>query len=187
MSGATPWKRVGIAVAALAVVPAGAMAWLLAGASAVRQPLAFSHKAHLAIEKPKVTCRSCHEGVETSFTAGAPTLRRCLSCHTDEGESPEERKLQTFAGQQRDIPWQRVWRLPPDVFFSHRQHVAVAAIECRTCHGDIAGLGRPLSRPVRIVTMADCIGCHARWRWPEGAPPARTARPVATDCGACHR
>jgi hypothetical protein len=176
----------GRAVAVLAAAIAAGALWLLADGGAVSQPVAFPHKAHLELKDRKLECRSCHEGVETRLAAGRPATRKCLSCHSGETRSAEERALQTL-GEQGEIPWRRVWRLPPDVFFSHRDHVAAARIECRACHGDMAGLTRPPERPLRTVSMEQCIDCHARWQWPQGAPEAVAARRPATDCAACHR
>jgi cytochrome c556 len=55
-------------------------------------------------------------------------------------------------------------------------------------------LDRPPARPLKTLAMADCIGCHQAWRWPEPtrateAAPVRVAArgPVSTDCNACHR
>lgn len=43
----------------------------------------------------------------------------------------------------QEVPWQRVWRLPPDVFCSHRQHVTGARVECTTCYGDMYSRAAP--------------------------------------------
>ena len=99
-----------------------------------------------------------------------------------------------FGEKGGEIPWRRVWRLPPHVFFSHRSHVVAAGVKCQTCHGPMETLDRPPGRPLKQLAMSDCIGCHEQWRWPDegvarGAELARvpTARRVSTDCNACHR
>jgi hypothetical protein len=174
--------------AAGAAAALGLGAWWLTQASAVVQPIAFPHRAHLALEKPKLECKSCHEGVETGRAAGRPTLKKCLSCHGGgEAKGAEEQKIQVFGDRKAEIPWRRVFRLPDDVFFSHRAHVTGAAIECQRCHGDMATLDRPPARPLHAPTMGECIACHERWQWPPDAPPAVAARRVAADCAACHR
>jgi predicted CXXCH cytochrome family protein len=127
--------------------------------------------------------------------AGRPSTKKCLSCHSGaQAKSAEEEKLQAFGENGREIPWQRVWRLPPHVFFSHRVHVAVAKVKCQTCHGPMETLTRPPPRPLKALTMDDCIGCHERWqRTPEAPAPGTdrvkvvAARKVSTDCNACHR
>lgn len=160
-------------------------AWLASGQPAVRQPIEFPHKVHLELEDSKLECKSCHETVETARVAGRPSTEKCRSCHSGETDKPELKKLEAFA--ETEIPWRRIWRLPPDVIFSHRQHVAVARMECRTCHGDFASLERPAPRPLKTLSMAECMACHERWRWPADTPEVIASRPIAADCNACHR
>lgn len=180
-----PLKRVaviGLLLAGIAV--AGSQ---LTGESAVTQPLEFPHRAHLKLKEQKLECKSCHEGVATRLAAGRPSTKKCLSCHNEETKSAEEKKLQAFGEKKIEVPWQRVWRLPPDVFFSHRQHVAVAKVECKTCHGDMASLDRPPAQALKRLSMAQCIGCHDQWQWPADAPKALAAHRIADNCAACHR
>ena len=180
-----PLKRVaviGLLLAGVAVVGSQ-----LTGASAVTQPVEFPHRAHLELTEQKLECRSCHEGVTTRLAAGRPATKKCLSCHSGETKSAEEKKLQAFGEKKTEVPWQRVWRLPPDVFFSHRQHVAVAKVECRTCHGDMASLDRPPAHALKRLSMAQCISCHDQWQLPADTPKAVVARRIAGDCAACHR
>jgi hypothetical protein len=154
----------------------------------VTQPVAFPHRAHLELTEQKLECKSCHEGVATKISAGRPSTKKCLSCHSGETKSAEEKKLQAFGENKTEVPWQRVWRLPPDVFFSHRQHVAVAKVECKACHGDMASLDRPPARALKRLTMAQCIACHDQSPPPPaGAPKAVAARRIADNCAACHR
>jgi hypothetical protein len=151
------------------------------------QPLEFPHSVHLALQDPRLECRSCHEGVETGLAAGRPTTSNCLSCHGGEAESEVERTLQELTRDGAEIEWVRIWGLPPGIFFSHRQHVVTAGIACETCHGDVGALDRPPRRPLVTLSMSDCMRCHERWVWPEDTPPALAARPIAGDCAACHR
>jgi predicted CXXCH cytochrome family protein len=162
---------------------------------AVKQPIEFPHKAHLELKDPKLECTSCHDQAEKGPVAGRPSTKKCLSCHSGgEAKSVEEKKLQAFGEKGEESPWRRVWRLPPDVFFSHRTHVAVAKVKCQTCHGAMETLDRPPPRALKALTMSDCVGCHERWEWPresggKGAAPVKVAaaRRVSTDCNACHR
>ena len=161
---------------------------------AIKQPLEFPHKAHLELEEQKLTCTSCHERAERDAVAGRPSTRKCLSCHTGgEAKSEEEKKLQAFGENGGEIPWRRVWRLPSDVFFSHRIHVA-AKIECQTCHGPMDTLDRPPERALKKLSMAGCIRCHDTWEWPAelgedetGPRRVAAARKISNDCGTCHR
>jgi hypothetical protein len=183
----------GLALASTALLAWGG--WGLLVGPAVEQPVQFPHKAHLALKEQKLECPSCHERAEKAAAAGRPSTKKCLSCHSGgEAKSAEERKLQAFSEKGGEIPWRRVWRLPPHVRFSHRIHVTGAKVRCQSCHGPMETLDRPPARPLKTLAMADCIGCHEAWRWPdpprvnETAPVKATARgPVSTDCNACHR
>jgi hypothetical protein len=182
-----------LVVGALAVVVVALGGWWVWGEPAVRQPIEFPHRVHLELDDSRLECKSCHEGVETRLAAGVPATSQCLSCHSGETESAELRKLQAYGDDDREVPWRRVWRLSSDVFFSHRTHVAMAAIECQTCHGPMETLDQPPARALKKLTMSDCIACHERWQWPdETAGSARqpvrlAATPVSVDCNACHR
>jgi hypothetical protein len=168
--------------------------------ASVAQPLRFSHRAHVKQAK----CGACHTTVTKSLVAGVPTLADCLDCHEGtQSKSPadqkEEAKIETYAKANAEIPWMRVWRLPSHVFFSHRTHVAVGEVKCQTCHGPIETLDTSLTRPLKTLTMDECIGCHEKWERPDeregtsdtgakGSEPVKVAaRRVSTDCNACHR
>jgi hypothetical protein len=168
---------------------------LSAGAAPPRQPIRFSHKLHVKQAK----CAACHTTVGKASAAGVPKLADCLDCHegtqskTPEGQK-EEAKIEAFAKAKAEIPWKRVWRLPANVFFSHRIHVAVAKVECQTCHGKIETLDSPPSGPLKALTMTECIGCHEKSASPDGRDrkdggPVKVVagRQLSTDCNACHR
>lgn len=195
-------KRLGVMVAVLTV--AALATWWLTGESAVRQPVAFPHKAHLDLKSPKFECTTCHDRAQTTAVAGRPSTKKCLSCHSGaEAKSAEEKKLQAFGEKGGEVPWQRVWRLPSHVFFSHRTHVGVAKVRCQTCHGPMETLTQPPARPLKALAMSDCIDCHEQWPPPPPAtgtdgqaaepvpavpPTVKVARrPVSTDCNTCHR
>ena len=167
-----------------------AAAWGLLGLSgepAVKQPIQFPHKTHVELN---LQCTSCHEQAETDAVAGRPATAFCLSCHSGGEGKGEEKKIQAFGEGGREIPWRRVWRLPPHVFFSHQTHVAGAKVTCQTCHGPMETLDRPPARPLKKLTMSDCIGCHEKWQRPgeTATQPVRVAaRRPSTDCNACHR
>jgi hypothetical protein len=123
-----------------------------------------------------------------------------------EAKSAEEKKLLALGDNGGEIPWQRVWRLPSHVFFPHRSLVMCAKVKCQTCHGPMETLTRPPARPLKKLSMNDCIGCHQQWRWPKEATETKTrgvaakpeerdrepvtaaaVRRVSTDCITCHR
>lgn len=139
---------------------------------AVRQPIQFNHAKHKA---KGVECSVCHQNVEEQAFAGLPKVETCMLCHsTPQTESREEEKVRRFAEQGKEIPWQRLYRMPGHVFFSHRRHVTLAKVECQTCHGAIAEATSPPVRPAVKQSMRWCIACHEKQR-------------ALADCNACHR
>ncbi|MBI4011451.1 MAG: cytochrome c3 family protein [Candidatus Rokubacteria bacterium] len=154
--------------------------------SAVTQPIQFPHKTHI---EQSLECTSCHERAEKDVVAGRPPTALCLSCHAGGDATGEIKKIQAFETG-GEIPWRRVWRLPSHVFFSHRAHVTVAKVKCQTCHGPMETLTRPPSRPLRALTMNDCIACHEARSAPVEKAAQRaalSARARLTDCNTCHR
>lgn len=153
---------------------------------AVQQPVQFPHKTHVELN---LQCTSCHERAEKDAVAGRPPTALCLSCHSGGDATGELKKVQAFE-KGGEIPWRRVWRLPAHVFFPHQAHVVVAKVQCQTCHGPMETLDRPPARPLKKLTMDDCLGCHekaaVRIAKTEGRP-AVADRPRSTDCNACHR
>lgn len=176
--------------AVIGVVVLLALAWGVLGlraASEVTQPIAFPHKTHLELN---LQCTTCHERAEKDAVAGRPPTALCLSCHGGEDGKGEIKKVQAFE-QIGEIPWKRVWRLPRHVFFPHSTHVVVAKVQCQTCHGPMETLDRPPARPLRTLSMDDCIACHEarapRVQRTANGGAAKGARIPSTDCNACHR
>ena len=79
-----------------------------------------------------------------------------------------------IAEKGEEIPWQRVYRMPGHVFFSHQRHVTLAKVQCPICHGAIEKAVTPPTRPAVNQEMDWCIACHE-------------SRQVSVDCNACHR
>jgi hypothetical protein len=162
-------KRASVAAALLA---AGVGALLLAlRLQAVEQPIAYSHKKHIAAG---LECQACHEGIaEGRVHAQLPRIEVCVNCHGSE-ENPKTKAIRDYAAANREIPWQRVYSVPPHVYFSHERHVGVAKLDCAVCHGDMTQKETPVTSQAVPIRMQRCIACH------------RTQR-VSTDCLACHR
>ena len=140
---------------------------------AVVQPIAFNHLVHA---KRNIACADCHQGVATSAKASIPRVAVCIDCHgEDTTTTPEKDKMKAFAAQGREIPWDRLYRLPAHVVFSHERHVAMGGVACESCHG---GHGQSESPPGRVVAgfpdMDVCLACHA-------------AKGASHDCIACHK
>ncbi|MCP4247016.1 MAG: hypothetical protein GY778_08190 [bacterium] len=144
-------------------------------APAATQPIAFNHALHL--EAAGLECVDCHTDAQTSVHAGIPGKSICLECHDPDDEVEEGTdlaKLAPFADREDDIPWVRVAVTKPDVFFSHRRHVAAGELECIRCHPGQSTLTAPPPAVRQVMAMNDCIDCHQE-------------RQVSTDCLACHR
>ncbi len=166
----------------------------------------FSHAHHVG--EIGLDCRYCHQGVETSASAGLPATNVCLTCHSQiladtAALAPVRQSL--AAGV--PLQWRRVNDLPDYVFFNHAAHVR-NGVGCETCHGRVDQM--PLTWQAAPLTMQWCVDCHRNpgpnlrpesaifamgWK-PQGKPeeqaPALLAHyhihPEAlTDCYVCHR
>ena len=165
--------------------------WVNWGVPAVKQPIQFPHKTHIAQGIP---CTGCHQRAEKDLVAGRPPTALCLACHASgDSKSAEISKLKALGDKGQDIPWQRVWRLPSHVFFSHRVHVSNAKLACQSCHGPMETLERPPARPLKTLAMEDCIACHTKSQ-ANGVRKIDMARSgnvsaqrLANDCVGCHR
>lgn len=141
------------------------------GWGGVKQPIVFNHKIHAEND---LGCLDCHSYFEEHASSGKPGLETCSSCHEEPlGESNAEKKLIEYIKSEKEIEWQRLYRVPEDVYFSHRRHVVLGNIECNTCHGDIGQSSRPPSKPLKI-TMKNCMKCHEE-------------KKASNDCISCHR
>lgn len=150
------------------VVSAFAQKTLDPPAKPVEQPIAYSHKQHLALG---LKCQECHTMPDPGERMGIPAASKCMTCHQSvKAESPEIQKLKTFIDQKRAVPWVRVYQIPSYVAFSHQAHLETGA-KCQTCHGDVAQRAQ-LWREVDI-SMGGCMDCHR-------------ATKASLDCNYCH-
>lgn len=141
--------------------------------STIEQPIAFNHRLHL--EDLAMDCTDCHLYAESGVRATIPNLEVCSDCHEEAvTESPEEARLVEHIASGERIPWQKVYRVPPHVYFSHRRHTAIAGIDCESCHGVMREQVQPVTRPAVRITMDRCMDCH----YETGA---------SNDCLLCHR
>ena len=134
------------------------------------QPIAYTHKVHLA---NGMQCTDCHTGVDQGPDARIPSVSLCMTCHqVIATDKPEIKKVATYAARGEDIPWQRVYNFNPSahVKFDHAPHIR-AAVACAKCHGDMT----QQTVAVRAVnlTMGYCVGCHNQKR-------------ASVDCITCH-
>ena len=131
------------------------------------QPIPFNHKLHAAAA---IKCTDCHTGTTTNAKAGLPQLEQCMLCHSTIATDREGvRKLAALAVDER-IEWQRVYRVPEFIFFSHRSHSA-AKLTCAQCHGPVET--RDVLAQELSTNMVSCMNCHAD-------------RQVSNECFLCH-
>ena len=139
--------------------------------SKVDQPIVFNHKKH---GEQGLECDTCHRFYKTQIFPGMPDISICLECHKEPvTQSPQEEKIRQFAKKGDEIPWKRIYGEPDHVFFSHRRHVVLGKIDCKTCHGDIGQSEKPPTKQFVRMTMSWCMNCHAKNK-------------VTNDCLACH-
>jgi hypothetical protein len=134
------------------------------------QPIAYSHKQHIALG---LQCLDCHSSADTGAAATIPSVRKCMLCHAKVATGkPEIKKLAAYANNQREIPWQRVYGFAREslVKFQHAPHVR-AKIDCATCHGDMTR-ATTAERLVRH-NMGTCLTCHRQYQ-------------ASEDCATCH-
>ena len=134
------------------------------------QPIAYTHKLHLA---NGLQCTDCHVGVDQGPDARIPSVNFCMTCHqVIATDKPEIKKLAGYKARGEDIPWQRVYGFEPSahVKFNHAPHVR-AGVDCAKCHGDM----RTQTVAERKVdhTMGFCVECHRQ-------------NNASVDCVTCH-
>ncbi len=146
------------------------LATLAAAAAPSVQPIAYSHKQHIAMG---LQCVDCHSGADVAAAATIPSVKKCMLCHAKLGAAkPEIQKLAAFAASKREVPWQRVYGFPKEslVKFQHAPH-ARAKVACATCHGDMT---QATTAEVLVKhNMGTCLSCHRQNK-------------ASEDCAACH-
>lgn len=173
MSGLGPAQRmvVGIALILLGAAGFAAGRTVLRPGSNVEQPIAFNHRLH----SESIECDTCHEHARHSAHSGLPGLSTCLLCHEEpQTDEAEEEKVRELAGAGHEQVFRKLFRLPDNVFYTHRRHVGLAGLECAACHGEIAQTESPPEASLVRITMDFCIGCHRK-------------HGVSNDCTRCHR
>lgn len=166
------WLRAGVVIA-LAILLVAAARSILLRTPAVQQPIAFNHRKHT--EQLKIACQLCHQYETTGAHAGLPSAQTCMMCHqVRQGTSPEAARLTVLLTRGEPLRFNKLFHLPPYVYFTHRRHVGIAKLACENCHGAIAHTERPPERPLVGIRMRVCLGCHQD-------------KGQSVDCVACHR
>ena len=134
------------------------------------QPIAYSHKQHVALG---LHCIDCHSSADISAAATIPSVTKCMLCHSKLGaDKPEIQKLAAFSKKGIEVPWQRVYGFAPEalVKFQHAPHFR-ARIDCTRCHGDMTQAAT--AEPLVKHTMGTCLTCHRQNK-------------ASEDCATCH-
>lgn len=125
------------------------------------QPIKFSHAVHAG--ENQIDCLYCHSSAEHGKSAGIPGVNVCMNCHlvvrngTKTGAWEISKVVEAFE-KNDPVEWIRVHNNPDHVFFSHAQHVSVAGLDCRECHGDVEKMDRIIQ--VSDLSMGWCVNCH---------------------------
>lgn len=131
------------------------------------QPVSFDHRLHA---ENRIVCADCHGGATAQARAGLPGRGDCMLCHETIAADRDDVRLLAAWPADRRIPWERVYRVPDFVFFSHAEHAA-AGIACAVCHGPVETRSE-LSQEVS-TNMVACMNCHAQLD-------------VSNECYLCH-
>lgn len=146
------------------------------------QPIKFSHKLHAG--QMNIDCKYCHTGVDKGRHAMVPPASTCMNCHTvARKDRPEIVKLTKYYNEGKPIPWKRIHKVPDYAYFNHSVHVN-KGIDCKKCHGDIAGMEKVAQ--VNSFTMGACLDCH-RNAHSRLADLNINVKNGPTHCFACHR
>mmetsp|Transcript_22809 Transcript_22809/g.11015 ORF Transcript_22809/g.11015 Transcript_22809/m.11015 type:complete len:211 (-) Transcript_22809:4828-5460(-) len=147
------------------------------------QPIDFNHVVHMEIVDEG--CESCHFFREDGTFSGVPKLVQCIDCHEEvQSDSPSEEKfVNEYVANYREVPWLIYSRQPDCVFFSHIAHVKKASMSCESCHGKI---GKSTSlKPYE----ENRITGYSREIWGKsiaGFKKHTWDRMKMDDCGECH-
>jgi hypothetical protein len=134
------------------------------------QPIAYSHKKHLAFG---LECRKCHTNPEPGKLMTFPATSICMECHvTIAKDKPSIQKLAQFAKSKEAVRWVRVYAVLPGVAWNHLAHLE-AGVKCETCHGQVREM-EAMSEVTSVTTMYSCLHCHE-------INQAKTA------CDTCHK
>ncbi|MFO8033397.1 MAG: menaquinone reductase multiheme cytochrome c subunit QrcA [Desulfohalobiaceae bacterium] len=129
------------------------------------QPVQFSHQVH---KDQGLDCESCHSYRSDGSYAGVPSLEDCTMCHYDvlSGLPHEEKFVEDYVQQEKEVPWKVYQKQPDNVYFSHIAH---QDFECNECHLDLEDAENlpPLSQNrltgynQETMKMKECESCHA--------------------------
>ena len=122
------------------------------------QPVAYSHKTHLALG---MQCQTCHANPAPGDLMTFPATSTCMGCHakiaTDK-KKPSIQKLAEYDKSKTPVPWVRVYTALPGTGWSHRKHLD-AGMKCEMCHGPVAQMD-VMAKVKSVTSMGGCRDCH---------------------------
>ena len=74
---------------------------------------------------------NCHKTVTEGSTTGTTEIAKI---HEAAGY---DATTMSYTGKTKPIQWVKVHNLPDHVYFNHSQHVVVAGLDCKNCHGNM--------------------------------------------------
>ncbi len=120
------------------------------------QPVQFYHLHHVG--GMGIDCRYCHTSVDRAASAGIPSTKTCMNCHSQIfKDSPTLEPVRASWREDQSIPWERVHDLPDFVYFDHSAHVN-KGVGCTTCHGPVGEMS--YVRQEKSLLMEWCLDCH---------------------------
>lgn len=121
-----------------------------------QQPIPFNHEWH--VSTLQMECEYCHTGSRRSEVAIMPSLELCIGCHRVVGGNlTAVAQLRAYWDRGEPVEWDRVYRLPEFVQFSHQPHLR-NQIECEECHGPVEEMARVYQ--YSDLSMGWCLSCH---------------------------
>jgi hypothetical protein len=130
--------------------------WVTEVDVAREQPVQFSHRHH--VQGLGIDCRYCHTSVETAASAGMPSTKTCMTCHSQVWtDAPILEPVRESWREDRSIEWTRVHDLPDFAYFDHSIHVS-KGVGCESCHGRVDEM--PLMWREHSLNMEWCLSCH---------------------------
>ena len=130
--------------------------WVTEVDVAREQPVQFSHKHH--VQALGIDCRYCHTSVEVAASAGMPSTKTCMTCHSQVWvDAPILEPVRESWRTDRSLEWTRVHDLPDFAYFNHSIHLK-KGIGCESCHGRVDLM--PLMWREHSLNMEWCLDCH---------------------------
>lgn len=123
------------------------------GGSSPVHPVKFSHLFHL--KEVGAECTDCHGMAQESRKAedrNMPGHDQCAACH--DLESEESCKV---CHENLEL-LEKIKARPPDLFFSHKFHLADKTLSCTTCHQGLEKVA--YATRDNFPAMSVCSNCH---------------------------